>query len=78
MTKGLMTAREFAQHMGVSKGTVDRWCHTGKITPIRTQGGHKRFSVLHLAEATATRQPRRPSPNARAWAADAVARGKGS
>lgn len=40
----LMTPAEVAQAFRVERGTVTRWAKNGKITSIRTPGGHRRYS----------------------------------
>ena len=39
----LLTPREVAALFRVSPKTVSRWAITGKLTSIRTLGGHRRF-----------------------------------
>ena len=39
----LLTPREVAELFGVDPKTVTRWAKAGKITSIRTLGGHRRF-----------------------------------
>ena len=51
----LLTPAEVAQMFRVNPKTVTRWARAGKITAIRTLGGHRRFRASeireHLAEA---------------------------
>ena len=42
-TDKIMTITEFAAKLGVTPSTVRRWELTGKITPMRTSGGHRRY-----------------------------------
>ena len=39
----LLTPREVADLFGVDPNTVTRWAKAGKLTSIRTLGGHRRF-----------------------------------
>lgn len=39
----LLTPAEVAQMFRVNPKTVTRWARAGKITAIRTLGGHRRF-----------------------------------
>ena len=39
----LLTPREVAELFGVDPKTVTRWAKAGKLTTIRTLGGHRRF-----------------------------------
>jgi excisionase family DNA binding protein len=51
----LMTPAEVAAIFRVDVKTVTRWANAGKLTSIRTLGGHRRFrehEVLGLMQAT--------------------------
>ena len=52
----LMTPREVAALFRVDPKTVGRWARDGKLTAIRTLGGHRRFPASEvrrcLLEAT--------------------------
>ena len=39
----LLTPREVADLFGVDPKTVTRWAKAGKLTAIRTLGGHRRY-----------------------------------
>ena len=39
----LLTPAEAAALFGVAAKTVARWADTGKLTSVRTPGGHRRF-----------------------------------
>ncbi len=40
-----LTPRQFAGAIGVSESSVKRWIDAGRITAMRTPGGHRRLSV---------------------------------
>lgn len=42
---------EFCNKVGISKDTARRWDRAGKITPMRTSGGHRRYTDLDVAKA---------------------------
>jgi excisionase family DNA binding protein len=42
-TADLLTPAEIARALRVDPKTVTRWAKTGKITSIRTPGGHRRY-----------------------------------
>jgi excisionase family DNA binding protein len=44
----LLTAKEVAQRMRVNPRTVAKWARTGKITAVRTFGGHYRFKTSEI------------------------------
>lgn len=49
----LMTPAEVATLFRVDPKTVTRWCKAGKLTSIRTLGGHRRYrenEVMALLE----------------------------
>lgn len=41
--EALLTPGEVARAFRVDPKTVNRWATTGKLTSIRTPGGHRRF-----------------------------------
>ena len=43
MAEKLLTPGEVAELFKVNPKTVTRWARAGKITAIRTLGGHRRF-----------------------------------
>lgn len=59
MSDKLLTPGEVAELFRVNPKTVTRWARAGKITAIRTLGGHRRFdaeqirSILDTAHAAA-------------------------
>jgi excisionase family DNA binding protein len=53
----LITIREALDLLGVSIKTLRRWEKQGKISPIRTYGGHRRFQrgdLLQSGQQTAS------------------------
>ena len=56
----LLTPSEVAELFRVNPKTVTRWARSGKISAIRTLGGHRRFrrseieAQLHAGETTET------------------------
>jgi excisionase family DNA binding protein len=52
----LLTAAQVAELFGVAPRTVTRWVRSGRLSAIRTLGGHHRFfanEVLGLLEGVA-------------------------
>ena len=45
----LLTPAEVAALFRVNPKTVTRWARAGKITAIRTLGGHRRFRASEIA-----------------------------
>ena len=45
-----LTPREAAAIFSVDPKTVSRWAATGKLTAIRTLGGHRRFPESEVRE----------------------------
>jgi excisionase family DNA binding protein len=46
----LLTPAEVANLFRVSPKTVTRWARSGKLTAMRTLGGHRRFRAAEVKE----------------------------
>jgi len=69
-TNDLLRPREVAELFSVRTATIARWAREGKLAPLRTPGGHRRYSragILRLLADEAT-----PSEAERQLAEDAV------
>lgn len=60
----LLTAREAAAYLRVSLSTLRRMERQGRITALRTPGGHRRFSLEALNTCLSQNPPARPEPSA--------------
>ncbi len=49
----LLTPAEVAALFRVSPKTVTRWARAGKLTAMRTLGGHRRFRAAEVRELLA-------------------------
>jgi len=49
----LLTPSEVAELFRVNPKTVTRWARSGKISAIRTLGGHRRFRKAEILAALA-------------------------
>jgi excisionase family DNA binding protein len=47
-TEQLLTPGEVAEIFRVNAKTVTRWSRTGKISAIKTMGGHRRFRASEI------------------------------
>jgi excisionase family DNA binding protein len=56
----LLKAREAAQYLNVSLATLDRMEKERKLTPFRTPGGHRRYSLAMLNEYLERSRQRSP------------------
>ena len=66
----LLRPREVAEIFGVRTTTIARWAREGRLTPVRTPGGHRRYSrdaVVRLLANDTT-----PDEAERQWAEDAA------
>lgn len=50
----LYTSQEIAELLGVSASSILRWADSGKLKCFQSEGGHRKFSVDHLAEFAMT------------------------
>jgi excisionase family DNA binding protein len=60
----LLTRAEVAAMFGVDAQTVTRWARKGRLTAVRTPGGHRRFSereVRQLLEGVPRQETDEPS-----------------
>ena len=48
VTEKLLTPSEVAELFKVNPKTVTRWARAGKLTAIRTLGGHRRFRASEI------------------------------
>jgi excisionase family DNA binding protein len=46
----LLTPREVAEIFGVRTTTIARWSREGRLTPLRTPGGHRRYTRSEVRE----------------------------
>lgn len=44
----LLTIKQAAQYLNVSQDTLRKWDVTGKLTPLKTSGGHRRYRKSQL------------------------------
>ncbi|MBW3664924.1 MAG: BldC family transcriptional regulator [Actinobacteria bacterium] len=44
----LLTPGEVARRFGVDPKTVTRWASAGKLSPLRTLGGHRRYRASEV------------------------------
>jgi excisionase family DNA binding protein len=52
----LLTPGEVASRLGVKPTTVTRWAKAGKLTAIRTLGGHRRYRAADVHQILAENQ----------------------
>ncbi|GAB2806233.1 hypothetical protein GCM10027176_09010 [Actinoallomurus bryophytorum] len=52
-TGDLLRPRELAELIGVRTATIARWASEGKLTPLRTPGGHRRYSKADISRLLA-------------------------
>ena len=47
-TTDWLTPAEAARRVGVTVRTLHRWEEAGRLTPLRTLGGHRRYNPAEL------------------------------
>ena len=52
-TQALLTPAEVASLFRVDPKTVTRWANTGKLTSLRTLGGHRRYRESEVRDLLA-------------------------
>ncbi|MFB9833806.1 helix-turn-helix domain-containing protein [Actinoallomurus acaciae] len=66
----LLKPREVAELFGVRTTTIARWAREGKLTALRTPGGHRRYSRADIRRLVADES--RPHENEQQIAEDAA------
>jgi excisionase family DNA binding protein len=66
----LLRPREVAELFGVRPTTIARWAREGKLTPLRTPGGHRRYSRQGIRQLFA--EVTQPDDDERQLAEDAA------
>lgn len=46
----LLTIKETADYLNVSQDTLRKWDRSGKLKPLKTAGGHRRYDISSLNE----------------------------
>lgn len=47
-TQSLLTITEASRSLGISTDTLRRWEQEGRVKPVRTVGGHRRYSQADI------------------------------
>ena len=50
VTSAVLNSEEAARVLGVNVSSIKRWTDEGKLSCIRTAGGHRKFQMTHLAD----------------------------
>ena len=45
---GLLNIRQAAEYLNLSQSTLRKWERLGKINPLKTAGGHRRYQIEDL------------------------------
>jgi excisionase family DNA binding protein len=53
VSEDLLRPREVAAIFGVRAATIARWARDGRLTPLRTPGGHRRYSRAAVRDVMA-------------------------
>ena len=48
MNNGMLNIKQASDYLGVSKDTLRKWDRFGKLKPLKTSGGHRRYFVQDL------------------------------
>ena len=67
----LLRPREVAEIFGVRPTTIARWARTGRLEPVHTPGGHRRYPLAAVRRLLRTREAE-PDEAERQRAEDAV------
>jgi excisionase family DNA binding protein len=57
MDKPLLRPREVAEMFGVRPTTIARWAREGKLSPLFTPGGHRRYSYADVHKILSLTKP---------------------
>jgi len=66
--ENLLTPSEVATLFRVDPKTVTRWARAGKLSSIRTLGGHRRYRESEVRELLGGLPPARPPSRCPSWA----------
>jgi len=58
----LLTPAEVATLLRVDPKTVTRWANDGKLTSLRTPGGHRRYLLDEVRQYLSAIEPDQPDP----------------
>lgn len=61
MNMKLYTTKQAAEFLNVAVSTIIRWDNEGKIHPLRTPGGHRRFTEEELQRVLGVQAPSQPA-----------------
>jgi excisionase family DNA binding protein len=53
LQEDLLRPREVAAIFGLRTSTIARWAREGRLTPLRTPGGHRRYSRAAIRDVLA-------------------------
>ncbi|MDN3359294.1 helix-turn-helix domain-containing protein [Actinomadura sp. DC4] len=68
----LLRPREVAEIFGVRTTTIARWAREGRLVPLLTPGGHRRYSRAGISDQLATQTDAGADPGRREMVEDAV------
>lgn len=61
--EALLTPGEVAALFGVDPKTIARWASDGKLTAVRTLGGHRRYPRPEIQRLLDGKVPEQPRPD---------------